>query len=471
MALPVSLSLTGDQHAHLQNFLFPGDGKEAVAIILCSVRDGDRRVKLISKEIHGIPYEECDRTSRKVTWSPDYCVDIFERAALEKLTIVKVHSHPGGYSEFSDIDNVGDASLLPMISSWLEHSHPVGSVVMLPEGQLFGRVINQNGTFDPIECIAVAGNDLNFWYAAGADPEKSTFLASHAQAFGQGTTERLQKLSFAVVGASGTGSPTIEQLARLGAKRIVVVDDDKVEPRNVNRIWNSTVKDAERDRSKVDVIGDAIERIGLGTEIVRMPANLWNPDVIRSVAQCDVIFGCMDTIDGRFLLNLLSTYYSIPYFDIGVKLVAATGPSRAGGISEVCGTVNYIRPGRSSLISRGLFSMSEVAAAGLRRNDPGAHAQQVDDGYIAGAIEHRPAVISVNTFAASLAVSEFLARLHPFREEPNSEYSAVTFSLASMEFFNDPEEGICQIMQGDVGKGDTSPLLGLMELMEGARDD
>ena len=45
-------------------------------------------------------------------------------------------------------------------------------------------------------------------------------------------------------------------------------------------------------------------------------------------------------------------------------------------------------------MSRGLFTMADVAAAGLRRNDPAAHAQRVNDGYIAGVAAHRPAVIS-----------------------------------------------------------------------------
>lgn len=79
---------------------------------------------------------------------------------------------------------------------------------------------------------------------------------------------------------------------------------------------------------------------------------------------------------------------------------------------------------------------------------------------------HRPAVISVNMFASALAVDELLARLHPFREETNNNYAAVTFSLASMELFCDPEEGICEILGGSVGLGDVTPLLGLMELAE-----
>ena len=86
------------------------------------------------------------------------------------------------------------------------------------------------------------------------------------------------------------------------------------------------------------------------------------------------------------------------------------------------------------------------------------------DGYIGGAAVQRPAVISVNMFAASLAVNEFLARLHPFREEPNRLWAAVTFSLASMELIPDPESGICELMAANVGRGDVEPPLGLLEL-------
>ena len=465
MPVPVTLALSGDQHEHLKSFLFPGDGKEAVAILLCGRRAGDRRHRLVVREIHGIPYEDCsERTPMRVTWPPDYIAPVLERAAEEGLSVVKVHSHPAGYAAFSLTDDKGDATLLPMIRGWVEADVPHGSAIMLPNGQMFGRVLNASGGFDTIDCISVAGDDLHFWYADAGSVELPSFVASHAQAFDDGTIERFRRLSFAVVGASGTGSPTIEQLMRLGAALIVSVDDDHMEERNINRILNSTMEDVKQGRAKVDVLADAVERTGLGTQVIRVKKNLWDPDVVRQVAQCDVIFGCMDTVDGRYLLNAIASYYSIPYFDIGVRLDAVKSPSGKARIREVCGTVNYLRPGRSTLVSRGLFSMSDVAAAGLRRNDPDAHDRQVEDGYIKGVPAHRPAVISVNMFASGLAVNELLARLHPFREEPNSEYAAVTFSLASMEFFYDPEEGICDILGGKVGFGDTTPLLGLIEL-------
>lgn len=465
MPADLNLALTGDQHAHLAAFLFPGDGKEAVALLLCGRRDGDRRHRLAVREIHEIPYDHCTRrTATLVTWSPDYIDTILERAAAERLSVIKVHSHPSGYAAFSETDDAGDIQLLPMIQGWVEADVLHGSAVMLPDGQMFGRVYDGTG-FQQIACISVAGDDLHFWYPNTGQGPVPSFTASHAQAFDEGTIERLQRLSVAVIGASGTGSPTVEQFVRLGVGEIVNVDHDAMEERNVNRILNSTMLDALQERAKVDVIADAINRTGLGTHVIAIRKNLWDPEVVRAIAQCDVVFGCMDSIDGRYLLNAVSAFYNIPYFDIGIRLVA----DGRGGITEVCGTVNYLRPGRSSLMSRGLFSMQDVAAAGLARNDPEAHARQVKDGYIRGSVGSRPAVISVNMFGSSLAVNELLARLHPFREEANAEHAAVMFSLASMELISDPEEGICPLLSRSVGRGDQVPLLGLMELAERRR--
>ena len=71
-------------------------------------------------------------------------------------------------------------------------------------------------------------------------------------------------------------------------------------------------------------------------------------------------------------------------------------------------------------------------------------------------------------FAASLAVTELLARLHPFREEPNAAHATTTFSFSSMELMNEAEEGLCPVMSSHVGKGDVRPLLRMPELGGGA---
>ena len=66
---------------------------------------------------------------------------------------------------------------------------------MLPDGVMFGRVLRPDRTFEPIDCIAVASDNLDFWYADSGGAESSRFLASDAQIFGEGTIERMRRLS------------------------------------------------------------------------------------------------------------------------------------------------------------------------------------------------------------------------------------------------------------------------------------
>ena len=466
MSIEYALSMTAYQHELLRSSLYPGDEREAVAILLCGRRAGSNRHRLVVREVYpvlGHWYRE--HSKNRVAWSTDALEPLLEIADQDNLSVIKVHSHPSGYAQFSDVDDHGDQQLLPMIRDWLEDNHPHGSAVMLPDGQLFGRVLTENSAFAPIDLITVIGDELRFWFAAAPGAAAGDFCASHAQAFGRGTSDLLRGLTVAVVGCSGTGSPIIEQLVRLGVKRIVLADDDIVEERNINRILLSKRRHAIQGTSKVAALAEEIRDIGLQTDIIPLDANLAHADSIEAVAEADVLFGCMDTIEGRYLLNRLATFYSIPYFDVGVRLIADDD----AGIDEICGTIHYLQPGKSSLISRGLFTLKDVASDALRRRDPEAHRKQVEDGYIRGAAEQRPAVISVNMLAAALAINEFLARLHPYRDEPNERFAAVGFSLVSTEFYADPEDETCTLLKGHVGRGDIEPLLGLLEFARGKK--
>lgn len=461
--MEVSLTLTATQYEELYKHLFPGDGCEAGAILLCGQRAGERRHRLMVRSVHPIPYEDCTvRTAQQLTWKTEIIVPLLEQADRENLTVVKVHSHPTGYPYFSQVDTDTDLLLLPAIQAWCEGDFLPASVIMMPDGRMFGRYLSPDKALVSFRKITIVGDSIQYWLNDDVlrVPE---FAASHVQAFGEGTYTLLSNLSVAVIGCSGTGSPVIEQLARLGVSELLLVDADVVEERNLNRIINATMSDSEHGRSKVDVLGDAVERMGLGTNVRKLNQNLWHPDVVRAVAECDVVFGCMDTIDGRYLLNRIATFYSIPYFDLGVRITATSMSDNYGEITEVSGSVHYLKPG-FSLMSRNVFTMEQVAAAGLARTDPPAYARQVQEKYIQGVEVHRPAVISLNMALAALGVSELLARLHPFREEPNGNYDRVQISLYSMDMFKDEMPGLCSILGDKVGKGDQKPLLSLTGL-------
>jgi hypothetical protein len=332
---------------------------------------------LVVREVFPIPHTACSvRTPVRVTWPTDLIAPLLDKAEEEGLSFVKIHSHPGGARRFSSVDDASDADLLPLVRGWVERDVPHGSAIMLPDGEVFGRVLWRGDRLRDLHSVTVVGPDLRFWSASGASASVPGFAASHAQAFGAGTTALLGQLSVAVVGCSGTGSPLVEQLARLGVGELVLVDDDRVEERNLNRIVNSTAADAVGRRPKAEVLADAVRRMDLGTRVRAVVANLWNREAAEAVAGCDVLFGCVDTHEGRFLMNLLASHYLLAYFDVGVRLDAvAAGPDR-GRIREVCGSVHYLLPGGSSLVSRGLVSLDRVRAEGLRRRSPAAYARE-----------------------------------------------------------------------------------------------
>jgi hypothetical protein len=448
-----SLRLNDAQHRALRSHLFPGDGLEAVALIVCGRRSGDSRHVFCAHRIVPIPYAECQRAHDRITWPTDIVDSLIAEMHGKGQALVKVHSHPGGYRKFSRTDDDSDRSLFASISSLLDDDRPHASVIMLPDGEMFGRVLNDGHITDDLSRIIAIGPDLRIWDRREVRLE--SFALRHAQAFGSGTTGILRGLSVAIVGCSGTGSIVVEQLTRLGVGRLILVDPDFVEEKNLNRILNSCKEDAYLKRPKVHALASAIARAGIGQEVLAIQSNLATTEAVESVAECDLAFGCMDGVEGRHLLNRVATFYQMPYFDVGVRLDA----DGRGGIENISGAVHFLQPGSSSLHSRGVYSLEEIRAESMRRTNPAMYEQQLGEGYLRGVVEDRPAVISVNMFFASLVVNEFLARLHPYRNRENSEFAYVGGSLAEMQFYPEPESGNCPLLSPHVGRGDVEPLL------------
>jgi len=450
-----SLRLTEAQNRDLQRHLFPGDGREAVALLLCGRRQGSERHIFTTRKVVPIPHESCaSRQDGRVTWSTDFVDELIKEAFGKEQAIVKVHSHPGDSRKFSSLDDNSDRAFFESVASILGDGLCHASLVMLPSGEIFGRVVENGAIGDDLSSVLVVGDDLNIWTECRSRGREG-FTLRQAQAFGQGTTSKLRSLAVAIVGCSGTGSIVAEQLARLGVGKLVLVDPDVVEEKNLNRILNSGKEDSYFKRYKVHAIASAIARMGFAQEVEPFPLNLATRDAVFAVAGCDVAFGCMDGVEGRHLLNRLATFYCLPYFDVGVRLDA----DGFGGISSVAGAVQYLQPGCSSLLSRGLYTMSQVEAEEMRRMNPELYARHRGEGYLRGIVEGRPAVISINMFFASLAVNEFLARIHPYRNRPNSEFAYVGGNLTEVALLTEPEGAECAVLKRHVGMGDVEPLL------------
>lgn len=462
------LNISGNHFDILRHHLYPGDNLEAVAVALCGRLDHKDVHKLLVHEIVLIPYAECERTSDYVSWKTDRIKSLLGKVLKYDYAILKIHSHPGGYEQFSSLDDESDSRLFSSVFGWANCDFPHGSAIMLPEGRIFGRVFHPDLRTEAIAKVSIVSDSISIWnYSSGASSEIEIGKRT-AQAFGEGTFDKLKQLKIGVVGCSGTGSPVIEQMVRLGIGKLVIVDPDKVELKNLNRILNTKRNDALNHRQKVLVLKEAILAFDLGTEIEAYSANLYNSiSCLKDLATCDILFGCVDSIDGRDLLNRLSTYYLIPYFDLGIKLEA----DGTGGISKIVGTVHYIQPGKSSLMSRGMYDSEDLKASGLLRMYPDQFPEMVKNSYIKNINVNRPAVISVNMMIASYGVNEFLNRIHQYKTDACIDFAQSTIDLTEACFIHVSENRLKEdgFLKGRVGKGDSKIFLDLVELTASQR--
>lgn len=459
-----TLTMAEKEQMELMAHLFPGDGKESAAIGLCVLGASASPVRILVKEIVPVPVDVCTlRTPVAIQWPFEWLDPLLKRAAETGLSIVKFHCHPGNQAYFSEIDDVGDDTFFESLHGYLDNEVPHGSVVVMPSGLMLGRVGLPDGSRHTITQIGIAGRQPQFWWCNTKSDSSTTHgtVGRHSRGFGQEMRSELWRLSVGVVGVSGTGSIVAEQFARLGVGRIVLVDPQRVENRNLDRILNANAADAHDGTYKVDVAKRAIKALGFGTQVVAIPANIVDRDAVVALAGCDILAGCVDGAEGRAILDRMVATQLQPLVDVGVGAVADDD----GAIDQIDTAVNFVVPGGSSLLSRGVYTPEQVHAESLARVAPEEYARQRAEKYIKGRDEEQPAVISINMIAAASAVLELIARLYPFRHNPNQAvFDAVRMNLAEVEFTTETCERPCPVMAKLFATGGREPLLNLPQL-------
>ena len=457
--MPNTLALTGSIYKSLLSHLLPGDGLESAAILLCHIGRGKEGFRFMVKECVPVPVSDClHRSKDRLAWHFEkyFLPDKITEIDRQGISVITVHSHPNGYSDFSSVDNRNDRELFCSVCNWFDDGRPNGSAIMLPSGELIARTVDATGRFTPIESVSVPSETIRIWKSKRRNRSVPSYGLRVSQTFGKGTFELLRRMRVGVVGCSGTGSIIIELLARNCLGNLVIVDPDVVEKKNLNRIVNARKKDADREIPKVSAIKKTVAAMGTGVRVDAHQADTTSLAVIEALADCDVVFGCVDSARGRYHLECIATAYFLPYFDVGVNLEA----DGEGGIVQADAVAHYIHPENSSLISRGAYTSEQVTAEGWRHADRNHYETQRLAGYLAAVGEDQPAVMSINMQAACLAFNDFLSRLHNFRLDDNAEFAVQRFRLVHGAYSNEAAKGKpAAVFRKYLGMGDRSFLI------------
>jgi hypothetical protein len=441
-------------HDQVYRHLFPGDGLEAAAVLVCTSAPGPR-LRLLVRDVVLVPHEQCVREPHELKWPGSSIEEAIDLAEKDDLSIILLHSHPGGFFEFSDYDNRSDCITMPCLFTAFGSMH--GSAIMVPSGAVLARVYTPDMHSQQLELVSVPGHNLRWWWNDQA-------FVVRPMAFTGETRNELARLTACIFGVSGTGSIVTEQLARLGFGRLILIDFDTVEEKNMNRILNTTIEDAKTRLLKVKVFDRAITSHRGAGVAVAINASILEREAVLAASQADVLFSCVDTHDARQMADLISSTFLQPLFDVGVTIPTRSTSDGRKAIADVCARVDYVRPGGPTLGDRGVYTQASLRAEYLRRSAPEEYQDELAQGYIKGAMEEAPSVIALNMRAAADLVMEFLGRAYPFRHDHNSAFARRELSIAAKEedFYTEDEYPIS--LNPLIARGAQEPLLNLPRL-------
>jgi molybdopterin/thiamine biosynthesis adenylyltransferase len=462
------LTITEDHLEALRRLVLchPACEERAALLLLAPVEigkdpwTGQSARRLLSRAVVSIPEEDVlSASGDHITTSTRPLARSLAVAAKQGLVVCYVHSHPHGVAVFSEQDDDGEGRMAHLAHNRNGDGTEFASLLLAGDGRLAARIWRHPTGFVPMESITVIGDRIAIRWEAllTASPE-----AFHRQAlaFGDALYADIASLRIGIVGGGATGSATAMLIGRLGGRRIALFDPDVIDVTNLNRLHGATIDDALASRPKVAMLRGMLEGFGLGAEVVTVGVWAGNEDARDVLKSCDVIFGCTDDHDGRALLNRLAYVYSIPVFDMGIR-IDPRGPGLP--VRGAVGRVTVIQPGTRCLLCRGVIDVVRAREEQIERTDPEEYERQRVAGYITGQTAPNPAVVQFTTDVACMATDELVQRLTGYRSAGSSNHRVRQFHALEDRNPGPVSSGPCPICQveDNWSKGDTlHPFLG-----------
>ena len=384
------------------------------------------------------------RSESSIDLPPAVVNAAMKKAAAEGSAIVLIHTHPNFAPTPSSRDLNGESLLAPAFLRRVPGA-PILRLIISPEGVSSALLGTTDG--EAYVGVSAVGEQLRPLGREAISAIDVRF-SRQAQAFGAIGQAAIAATRLGIVGLGGTGSVVAQQLALLGVRSFELLDPDRIEESNLNRVVGATSSDI--GRSKVDVASAHIRHINPSAAVRALQVDVRHTESARILLDCDFLFCCTDSQGSRAVLTQLAYQYLLPMIDLGVA-IQVVGTE----VSHISGRVQMIGPELPCLLCGGVLDAEAV------RRDLLSDAARAADPYIQGARVEQPAVISINSAAASMAVTMFLAAM---TEVPiRTRYQRLYLESGRVSPTVVEQQPGCPNCspQGALGKGDTWPPPGI----------
>ena len=433
------LVLTTDFLSTLRSSLLKHSEETCAVLYGRAVEISGKLVRIVVRE-SGHPQLSAytQRTSVRAQLRPEFVAEAVQRARRNRESIIFVHTHPFPLNEFSAIDDAGELELASFLRQRIpDVTH--AALLLTPETNIAREIASDK----PLRVIGV-GEKICLGNLPVTNGTSERF-DRQIRAFGTAGQKILESLRVGIVGVGGTGSAVLQQLVHLGVRDLMLIDPDTVEETNLNRLIGATQK--KIGQSKVKVAKDWAKKINPTVRIDAKCGSVLKTSVVRLLADTDFVFCCTDSDGSRAVLNQFAYQYLVPTIDMGVVIAV-----QKGKVTHVAGRTQMLAPGLACLTCGNLLDAEQV------RRDLMTDFERKADPYILGYPEPAPAVISLNSTMASLAVTMFL---NAVAGVPGSarflNYNAMTGICRPVICTPHPSCVVCSF-RGAIARGDEWPL-------------
>lgn len=267
--------------------------------------------------------KECDRMLMgNVHLLPEFLHRAQARAMEQGGGLALMHSHPTcGWQEMSGPDIVTERDRI---------AHCVGCTHLPLVGLTIGRDNawsarfwkDSNGNMERHDCarVNVVGEkfDVTFNPHIHAPFERRPHFMRTLDTWGESSQKKLAKIKFGVIGLGSVGCLVAESLARMGVQNITLIDCDRVETHNLDRLIYAACRDI--GKRKVDFFAKQLKRSATARQFKAhpVPHKINHIPGFLAALDCDILFCCVDKPVGRHHANHIAYSHLIPVFEGGI---------------------------------------------------------------------------------------------------------------------------------------------------------
>src|SRR5947209_1510027 len=201
-----------------------------------------------------------------------------------------------------------------------------------------------------------------------------------------------------IVGVGGLGSVVAEHLIHMGFHEINLIDPDVLEMSNLNRVVGAYYEDAEQKRYKVDVVKRHLTKINPKATVLACKSDVHDKEMESVLALSDWMIVATDNHSSRLRTQELSVKYFVPLLSLGVNISV-----KGNKIEDMSGEVITARVG-DYLCLHCLNRINPIKVASEQHPDSTIRDALVKRGYVTGMDVKEPAVKTLNTAIATMAV-------------------------------------------------------------------